>query len=212
MKRTRILRILGCVPAVVALLGLAAAPALANQTFTVFPSGDVSGVTDWANLNAAFEAANAVTGFGPGSTVELASGTFYIHQPLLISNFSGRFKGAGRVMDKGADGTTITNAPGVTFGLSDWSFGGDQIPQYPTFVTFYMDNSWDPEDEANIEIENLTAHWSAGRTENWALEFDPQRRDQLGAFFWVPGRLTGTKDPTEVSLVTTRFHTLELTV
>ena len=74
-----------------------------------------------------------------------------------------------------------------------------------------MDNSWDPDDEANIEVENLTVHWSAGTTENWALEFDFGERDQLGAFFWVPGRLTGTKDPAEVSLVTTRFRNLELT-
>ena len=74
-----------------------------------------------------------------------------------------------------------------------------------------MDNSWDPDDEANIEVQNLTVHWSAGTTENWALEFDPERGDQLASFFWVPGRLTGTKDPTEVSLVTTRFHELELT-
>ena len=116
-------------------------------------------------------------------------------------------------MDEGANGTTITNAPGVTFGLSDWGFTGyeDQIPQYPTFITFYMDNSWDPDDEANIEVKDFTAHWSAGTTEKWALEFDGLRRDQLGAFFWVPGRLTGTKDPTEVSLVTTEFHNLELT-
>jgi len=186
-------------------------------TVTVLPSGDPSGITDWNNLNAAFEEANALTGLGPGTTVKLASGTFYIDKPLLVSNFSGKLKGAGRVMDEGAEGTTITNALGVTFGLSDWSFTGfqNQIPQYPTFVTFYMDNSWDPEDEANIEVENLTAHWSAGTTEstteNWALELDQIRRDQLGAFFWVPGRLTGTLDPTEVSLVTTRFHMLELT-
>ena len=195
-------------------LSLTAQSALADGTFKVFPSGDVTGVTDWENLNDAFEAANALTGTGEDSTVILASGTFYIHKPLLISNFSGTFKGSGTVMKDGAEGTMITNAlSGDPFGLSDWSFTGyeDQIPQNPTFFTFYMDNSWDPDDEANIEVKDLTVHWSAGTTENWAIEFDQVTRDQLGAFFWVPGRLTGTKDPTEVSLVTTGFHNLELT-
>lgn len=176
-------------------------------TVTVLPSGDTSGVTDWANLNAAFEDANALTGFGPGTTVKLASGTFYIEKPLLVSNFSGKLKGAGRVMDVGPSGTTITNGA-VPFPLGD--FGDNQIPKFPTFITFYLDNNWDPNQTADIEVSHLTTHWS-GVTELWALEFDSLVEQGLLGFFWVPGRLTGTKDSSELSLVNTTWHHLEMT-
>ena len=179
-----------------------------RTTVIVSPSGDVSGVTDWINLNVAFEEANALTGSGPGTTIKLASGTFYINKPLLVSNFSGKLKGAGRVMDVGPSGTTITNAPGVLFQLGD--FGDNQIPAFPTFITFYLDNNWDPNETADIEVSDLTTHWS-GATEPWALEFDVNVIEGLLSFFWVPGRLTGTLDPSELSLVNTTWHNLEMT-
>jgi len=189
-------------------------------TVTVLPSGDTSGVTDWVNLNAAFEEANALTGFGPGTTVKLGPGIFYIDKPLLVSNFSGKLQGAGRVMDVGESGTTITNAPQgklrkprgrdkrTLFPLGD--FGDPQIPAFPTFFTFYLDNNWDPNETADIEVSDLTTHWS-GATELWALEFDVNVIEGLLSFFWVPGRLTGTLDPSELSLVNTTWHNLEMT-
>ncbi len=179
-----------------------------RTTVTVLPSGDTSGVTDWVNLNAAFEEANALTGFGPGTTVKLGPGIFYIDKPLLVSNFSGKLKGAGRVMDVGPSGTTITNAPGVLFPLGN--FFDNQIPAFPTFFTFYLDNNWDPNETADIEVSDLTTHWS-GATELWALEFDVNVIEGLLSFFWVPGRLTGTLDPSELSLVNTTWHNLEMT-
>jgi len=191
-----------------------------RTTVTVLPSGDTSGVTDWVNLNAAFEEANALTGFGPGTTVKLGPGIFYIDKPLLVSNFSGKLQGAGRVMDVGESGTTITNAPQgklrkprgrdkrTLFPLGD--FGDPQIPAFPTFFTFYLDNNWDPNETANIKVSDLTTHWS-GATVPWALESDNLVIEGLLSFFWVPGRLTGTNDPSELSLVNTTWHNLEMT-
>ena len=70
------------------LLGLLAAPALASpQTFYVHPSGG----NDTHNIQKAF---NAAVKAGPGSTVQLTAGHFYINN-IVVRNFDGTFKGAG---------------------------------------------------------------------------------------------------------------------
>jgi hypothetical protein len=61
-----------------------------RKTFIVRPLGD--GQDDSANIQAAFDmAADA----GPGSTVRLTKGIFYLHNPIVAVNFDGTFKGAG---------------------------------------------------------------------------------------------------------------------
>lgn len=65
-----------------------ATPALAGgQTFVVQPSGG----DDTANIQSAFDQAIAA---GPGSTVRLTSGHFYMNN-ILLDGFLGRFMGAG---------------------------------------------------------------------------------------------------------------------
>ena len=64
-----------------------------RNTFVVAPSGNCE--TDTINLQAAFDMAAAA---GPGSTVRLTKGTFYLCKPIVAVNFDGKFKGAG--MDK----------------------------------------------------------------------------------------------------------------
>ena len=105
---------------VVALLGLLAAPALANaRTFYVHPSGG----DDTANIQAAF---NAAVKAGPSSTVQLTAGHFTIND-ILVSGFQGTFRGAG-------EGRTVIDCPpdGVTVRTVD-------IPQLgPTSTAFLL--------------------------------------------------------------------------
>jgi hypothetical protein len=61
-------------------------------TFVVSPSGG----DDTANIKDAFDAAIAA---GPGSTVQLTSGKFYMNE-ILVENFCGTFKGVGKKLTK----------------------------------------------------------------------------------------------------------------
>jgi len=54
------------------------------------PSGDTTGVTDWTNID------NALQEAGPGDTVQLAAGTFYLDRSIIVYNFDGILKGAGK--------------------------------------------------------------------------------------------------------------------
>jgi len=60
--------------------------------FVVVPSGDMSGVTDTANIQLAIDSAIEA---GKGSTVFLEEGDFYICETLVGVNFDGKLKGAG---------------------------------------------------------------------------------------------------------------------
>jgi Right handed beta helix region len=57
--------------------------------FKVLPTG----TNDTANLQAALDAAVQA---GPGSTVQLVKGTYYIDKGLAVANFDGTFAGAGK--------------------------------------------------------------------------------------------------------------------
>lgn len=84
-----------------AVSGLASAQPLPvgnGKVFTVYPTG----VDDTDNLLAAFAQAKAA---GPGSTVQLAPGNFFIRM-ITIEDFDGYFKGAGQdvtIIDTFAD-------------------------------------------------------------------------------------------------------------
>jgi hypothetical protein len=76
----------------------------------VFPSaaGDpaIKAHQDWNAIN------NALQNAGPGSVVQLAPGTFYLHKTISRRNFDGTLRGAG------IDSTTVRTAPGMDFDLT----------------------------------------------------------------------------------------------
>jgi hypothetical protein len=108
-----------------ALLGLLAAPALAGAaTFTVRPSGG----DDTANIQTAFRSAVLA---GPGSTVQLSKGHFYMNN-ILVDGFRGSFTGAGmgrtvidtlRGLNPSFSGVTLMADPDNTGSdLTGWTF------------------------------------------------------------------------------------------
>ena len=71
--------------------------------------------TDWQNIT------DALQNSGPGETVQLAAGTFYLHKSIICWDFNGTLKGAG------VGKTIIRTAPGMLFDVSDcpqneWTF------------------------------------------------------------------------------------------
>jgi hypothetical protein len=87
-------------------------PIGSGAVFTVSPSADLK---DSYAIQMAFNDAVAA---GPGSTVQLAAGTFYLNERIEVEGFVGSFKGAGK------DKTIITTPPDepVNFSLpvADW--------------------------------------------------------------------------------------------
>lgn len=130
MKSAKMLSVLALV------LGLVGTNAVLAQTSTVSPSGDTSGTTDWQNMMNAFSAA------GPGSTVQLAAGTFYLHKSIVVPNFSGTFKGAGKTA------TIIQTAPGV-------AFDSDSADFIPSMLIFEYDS--DP-DLRILNVSDMKLH------------------------------------------------------
>jgi hypothetical protein len=118
----------------------------------VEPSGDITGAIDTNNLEVAFEQASAA---GPGSSVILGEGIFYLEHTILVADFDGTFKGQGK-------GKTI---------IMNEHCDADPFPivnvNNPTFFTFYLLNKGtDPAFPANIEIADLTMK-AIGRTEEY---------------------------------------------
>lgn len=62
---------------------------------------------DWQNINDALQNA------GPGETVQLAEGLFYLHKSIVVWDFNGTLKGSGM------NGTTIQTLPGELFDVSE---------------------------------------------------------------------------------------------
>ncbi len=54
---------------------------LGSSTVVISPSGDTTGATDTANINGALRTR------GPGATIQLDAGTFYINAPIVIPPF-----------------------------------------------------------------------------------------------------------------------------
>ena len=103
--RIRVARLLSVAAIVIGICVSAGQPVSANacdpayvtqvgNTFIVAPTG----ADDTANLQCAFDAAGAA---GPGSTVQLMSGTYKIGR-IVVDEFHGNFVGAGK------EQTTIT--------------------------------------------------------------------------------------------------------
>ena len=72
------------------LVGPVAAKHYGSHSFVVAPSGDMTGVTDTANIQ---EAIDNVIAAGKG-TVLLEEGDFYLCETLVGANFDGAFKGS----------------------------------------------------------------------------------------------------------------------
>jgi len=79
---------------------------ITGPIFIVEPTG----VDDTDNIQAAFDAAVAA---GPCSVVEFTAGTFLYSRPIIVANFDGTFRGAGK------DQTIIENLSDSPFPLMD---------------------------------------------------------------------------------------------
>jgi hypothetical protein len=114
-----------------------------NHAFVVYPSGDTSGDTDWANIMDAFEDAKAA---GLGKTVKLAKGIFYLNRPVQVADFDGTFKGAG--MKK----TLVRDAVDGVFGLAE-----APLPIAPFFFEFYQSEmGYSHETATCVRISDMT--------------------------------------------------------
>jgi hypothetical protein len=89
--------------------------------FTVSPSGNY--IDDADNIQTALD--DAVTA-GPGSTVQLTAGTFYLNKGIEVEGFDGYFTGAGK------DKTILTTHDKINFG--SWSH------QIPSLIKFRCGN------------------------------------------------------------------------
>ncbi|MFX1265815.1 MAG: hypothetical protein ACFFH0_10585, partial [Promethearchaeota archaeon] len=125
-KRVRLPALAFVVYFVIALsaMSMPVAAGYGPNVFIVGPSGDTSGATDWTNMINAFENALAA---GPGSTVLLAEGVFYLNRPVQVADFDGTFKGAGIYK------TLVRDAVDGLFGLSE----APLLPA-PYFFVFYQ--------------------------------------------------------------------------
>lgn len=98
-----------------------ACPAIASSSvFNVAPSGDVTGVTDANNLEA------ALTAIEPGGVVQLAAGQFYTSRPIAVDGFNGTIRGAGKY-------ETIVEA------VKNPNPKGNQLPTFGSVRVRYLD-------------------------------------------------------------------------
>lgn len=115
--------------------------------FVVEPNG----LDDTDNLYSAF---NQAIDAGSGAIVQLTAGEFLISRPVVVADFSGIFRGAGK------DLTKITNLDDVPFPLvSDWpGFSWEAS----TLFNFYQTS----EVPASIKISDMSLE-VRGRSEHW---------------------------------------------
>jgi hypothetical protein len=163
-----------------------------SAVFTVSPSGDTSGQTDWNSIVGAFQQAVSA---GPGSTVQFAAGDFYVHKPIQIANFSGTVKGTGVGV------TNLHTAPGVPFGHCD-----APLPPFPGLMMLYFDGSWPAEQTADIVISDLTFRID-GPSQPWGGH-DPSNSFNDMEVADVLGRFTGLAD-FELTRLNVTFEHLE---
>jgi hypothetical protein len=85
---------------------LASRKLVSSTVFTVSPSGNYN--DDSYNIQTALDNAVAT---GPGSTVQLTAGTFYLKERIEVAGFDGFFKGAGK------DQTLVTTHDKIVFNI-----------------------------------------------------------------------------------------------
>ena len=139
------------------------------QIFTVTPTG----VDDTQNIRDAFNDAKLA---GEGNTVQLTAGTFIISEPIIVTDFEGTFKGAGK------GNTILEDLPGSTFPLVS---SGPMVGQ-PGFIIFYLENN----DVGNLQISDMSINVK-GVTSDWYMH------NLLFNSHWglrVHGKVTGIAD------------------
>jgi hypothetical protein len=129
-----------------------------GPVFAVMPSGDLTGVSDWTAIMAAFDDGVAA---GPGSIVELGTGDFYIHKTLFVYDFVGTLRGQGR------DQTTIRMAPGLEFATDILTPEG--VPFHAVVTFEWSGDPSAPEGAATvsdlgIQATEHTMEWSDPRS------------------------------------------------
>lgn len=126
------------------------APASPAGVFTVAPSGDTTGATDVARIQAAVNTASAATFGNQGGTVTLGNGIFYVNAPIAITtdNITIAGQGAGNPAGSGAGpnplygGTVIKATAGFT-GSYVLTFGHTGSPTTTLSGCFIRDFSID---------------------------------------------------------------------
>lgn len=146
-------------------------------------SGDVSGVTDRANIQAAIGDAKAQ---GPGTQIMLGKGIFYLDRTLEFKNAPVTLRG------QGIGNTVITNAPGAVFG--EW-------PTSP-FIRYSLDSTWDSSKLCDIEVSHLSIK-----------AVGPNGHKYNGFDAWFDGIVVVGKpagSPDESATYNARFHQIEV--
>ena len=122
--------------------------------FVIDPSGDLTGVTDWSNINSAFEQAVAST---KPCVIKLGCGNFYLHRPIKIAGFSGTIKGSGKHV------TIIEPAMGEeNLGYEPilleeyYAYGGPGLDYYATPMFYFTDpQNYVKISDLSVEINEL---------------------------------------------------------
>jgi len=111
----------------------------------------VDAARDTANLQCAFDLASA----SPGSTVELAAGTF-VSDVVFIDHFVGEVRGEGE------NETLVTNVPFMSVNENWWNSGSPPGPDnvYPQVWTFT---------EGRFSVRDMKFKASGGPTSGWVV-------------------------------------------
>jgi hypothetical protein len=115
---------------------------------------------------------------GPGSTVELAAGVFYLNRPVQVADFDGTFKGAG------IDNTLVRDAVDGLFGLAE-----APLPPAPFFFEFYQsDMGYSRGTATHVKISDMTTQ-TTGFTQWGGGNY------QFSGHFWVTSRYADDGTP-----------------
>ena len=151
-----------------------------HVTLTPSSSGD-----DTAQIEQAFETVKAA---GPNGIVELREGTFTISRPVVVEDFDGTFKGAGR-------GLTVVENKIIPGGFPA---APEPLPAFPSLFAFVsttrVARGGSADNPANLAFSDMTIK-EHGVGEGYAYhEGNPMANDFM-AFVLVTGRnVAGTND------------------
>ena len=138
--RTKIL----CIGLAAVLLFLTTSVAAAGVVKKVFPTGS----DDTVNIEKAFL---SCVSSGPNCTVKLSAGTFYISRPIVIANFDGKFRGAGKGRTVVQNNYTVGERfPAAHFPLPATS------SLFVFYTTTMEERGGSADNPANIAISDMT--------------------------------------------------------
>lgn len=155
-----------------------------NTIITVHPNGN----DDTDNLYATFNRAIAA---GTGSIVQLTAGNFLISRPIVIADFSGTFRGAGK------DLTRITNLDNVPFPLAT-NLPSNDLFRTSTLFCFYQTSK----DLRTLEISDISFEVK-GKTAG--LEYSGWKGDNFVQIIEVLGQVNNLEELEPPSMVNCSF-------